>query len=310
MAKPESAFAAETNFMSNLVLTSVYGLSAEKVEPFLYSLRHCGCTDDLVVFANQISPECRAMLLQYQARLVEFESFGSQLAYAGLAERLASIPRAAYRAYVQHRRDVRCLIINCWRFFGFFEYLNQLQNKPDYVLLSDIRDVVFQANPFVFSPGLSVASECVRGTIRSSPGNSKWLWEAAGFLELIKLGKCTPVCAGTTAADYPSMIKYLAFMTEQLRKRYFWGLFDGVDQGLHNYLVYNRLVQPLHLQTNWNGPFLTLDSETVSPRNKTKDGYLCNEDGSVIPIVHQYDRIKDLFQKGKPRPPCWKFYTS
>jgi len=293
----------------NLILTSIYGLSAERVEPFFKSLRMSGYADKIVVFTNQISPECRAMLGEYQAQIVDFESLGLQLAYASLSKRLASAPKAIYRAYFKHPHDVRCLIVNCWRFFGIRDFLSNLEVKPKFVLLADVRDVVFQGNPveYVFQPGLSVASECVRGTIGQSQGNAKWLWEVAGWREMRRLAGRTPICSGTIAADHDTVMKYLCLMTEHMKRSYFWGLFDAIDQGLHNYFIHNQMIEPLHIFTNWNGPFLTLDSEVVLPKNKNRDGYLCNEDGSVIPIVHQYDRVKNLFQSGEPRPDCWKF---
>ena len=106
------------------------------------------------------------MLDKYQTEIINFESLGLQLAYASLAKRLASAPKAIYRAYYKYPHDVRCLIVNCWRFFGIRDYLSNLRDKPESVLLADVRDVVFQANPFPFSRGLSVASECVHGKIR------------------------------------------------------------------------------------------------------------------------------------------------
>ena len=294
----------------NLILTSIFNLSADKVEPFFKSLRMSGYADKVVVFINQVSPACRTVLDHYQAETLDFETLGLQLAYASLAKRLASAPKAIYRAYYKYPRDVRCLIVNCWRFFGIRDYLSNLRDKPEFVLLADVRDVVFQANPFPFPRGLSAASECVRGKIRHSQGNAKWLWEVAGFRELHRLGERTPVCSGTIAADYDTIVKYLDLMTEHLKRCFFWGLFDAIDQGLHNYFVHNQMIKPLRVFTNWNGPFLTLDSEIVLPKNKNRDGYLCNEDGSVIPTVHQYDRIKNLYQPGEPRPACWEFYNS
>jgi hypothetical protein len=95
-------------------------------------------------------------------------------------------------------------------------------------------------------------------------------------------------------------------MTTHLRRKFFWGMFDAIDQGLHNYFVHNQMVAPLRIYTNWNGPFLTLDSEVVSPEQKNPEGFLCNRDGSVVPIVHQYDRIKNLYRPGEPRPECWQ----
>ena len=180
------------------------------------------------------------------------------------------------------------------------------------VLLADVRDVVFQSNPFSFPfpPGLSAASECTRGTIRQSHGNKKWLWEAVGWRQMRRLTGKTAVCAGTTLADHATMTKYLELMTSHLNRRFFWALFDSIDQGLHNYFVHNRLIAPLTIHTNWNGPFLTGDSEVVGPKNKNREGYLCNDDGSIIPVVHQYDRIPGLFKPGEAKPQCWKFYRT
>jgi hypothetical protein len=232
------------------------------------------------------------------------------MAYARLTKRIRLAPKAIYHAYWKYHKDPSCLIVNCWRFFGFKNYLVSLKVKPHFILLADVRDVVFQSNPFSapLMPGISVASECVSSTIGRSRGNSKWLWEAAGFRQMRKLADFTPVCSGTTLADYRTMMNYLEMMTEHLNRSFFWGMFDAIDQGLHNYFVHNHMIAPLRVFTNWNGPFVTLDSEIVLPENKNSEGYLCNRDGSIIPIVHQYDRIKELYKSGETKPPCWKFY--
>jgi hypothetical protein len=296
----------------NLVLTSIYGLSTEIVEPFFYSLRLSGYTDQTVAIVTHITDDCRSMLTRYEATVIESEYHGLPMTYASLARRLRLAPGAIYRAYWKHRRDVRCLLVNCWRFFRFQEYLQHTAASPAFVLLADVRDVVFQGNPFsyAFPPGLSAASERAGGTIGQSRGNSKWLWEAAGTRELRRLADRTPVCSGTIVADGPTMRRYLDLMTEYLRRRFFWGLFDAIDQGLHNYFVHNRMITPLRVFENWDGPFLTLDSEVVTPERKTPEGFLCNRDGTRVPIVHQYDRVRDLYREGEPRPACWKFYRA
>lgn len=298
----------------NTILTSIYGLSADAVEPFFYSLRLSGCEDNAVVFATKISDDCRAVLKKYGATVIESDYHGLPMAYSGLARRVWLALKATCGYYRNHRRgekDASYLFVNCWRFFCFRDYLSKLDDKPALVLLADVRDVVFQRNPFSFpfQPGLSVASECTQKTISGSRGNTKWLLEAVGFREMRKIAHRTAVCAGTTMADYSTITKYLDLMTAHLNRRFFWALFDSLDQGLHNYFVHNQLVTPLHLCRNWNGPFLTLDSEVVLPENKTPDGYLCNKDGSIIPIVHQYDRIKALYRPNEPLPRCWKITT-
>jgi hypothetical protein len=296
----------------NMVLTSIYRLDAKTVEPFFRSLRLSGSTGPLVVLVAEISEACRALLRRYDATVVDIEYNGLPLSYLSLASKLRQSPKVIYRAYLQGgfwKKDSSRLLINCWRYFCARDYLGKLTRRPQFVLLADVRDVVFQSDPFAypFEPGLSAASECVRGTIGRSRGNLKWLWEVAGWREMRRLSDRAPICSGTTMADDATMTAYLDLMTQHMRRCYLWGLFDAIDQGLHNYFVHNRMIEPLHVFFNWNGPFLTLDSETIRPENKNRDGYLCNSDGSVVPIVHQYDRIKDLYRDGEPIPACWNF---
>jgi hypothetical protein len=296
----------------NLVMTSIYGMNAEAIEPFFHSLRNSGYSDEIVVFVASIPVESRELLRNYQATVIEVENRSMPVTYAGLGRKLFLAPAVLYRAYWKYRRDVSCLIVNCWRFFRFHEYIQALPQLPDRVLLADVRDVVFQSNPFdfPFEQGLSVASERSGSTIGQSRGNAKWLWEVGGWGQLRKHSKATPICSGTIVADGPTIRNFLGLMTQHLRRCYFWGLFDAVDQGLHNYFVRNQMIEPLRVFENWQGPFLTLDSELVTPERKTRDGFLCNRDGSIVPIVHQYDRVRDLFRAGEPRPDCWKFYRA
>jgi hypothetical protein len=114
------------------------------------------------------------------------------------------------------------------------------------------------------------------------------------------------VCAGTTMADYDTMMKYLDLVAFGIQRRFFWALLEGIDQGLHTHLVHRRRMAPIHSYSNWNGPFLTMDGEVVTPDRKNREGYLCNQDGSIVPIVHQYDRVRGLYREGDLVPPCWK----
>ncbi len=298
-----------------MVLTLIYRLGAKAVEPFFRSLRLAGFEGPVIVFVTEISDDCRETLLDYNATVVDVEHNGLPLFYSSLTTKLLQAPKIIYNGYLKPpfwKKDPSRLLIGCWRFFCAYDYLCKLTTKPEFVLLADVRDVVFQSNPFdyPFEPGLSVASECVRGTIGRSRGNLKWLWEVAGWRELRRLSASAPICVGTIMADNATMSTYLGLMTKHMRRCYFWGLFDGIEQGLHNYFVHNKMIEPLHICLNWNGPFLTLDSEIILPENKNHDGFLCNSEGLIVPIVHQYDRIKNLYRHGEPTPACWNFLTN
>ena len=297
----------------NTILTSTSGgLEAAAIEPFFYSLRASGCKADVVVFAANISAECQALLKQYQATVVDFDYRGMP-SLRSLSDRLRAGSRAAYRYYRRPRADAKehaYLFFNNARFFCYRDYLLNMREKPGLVFLSDLRDVVFQTDPFSwpFQPGISVAVECTSRKIKDSWAAVKGLLESTSVRETCRLARHDIVCAGTTMADYGTMMKYLELMTAGINRRFFWGLLDGIDQGLHTYFTHNRLISPTHYYTNWTGPFLTMDSEVVLPKHKNAEGYLCNEDGSIVPIVHQYDRVKGLYQPGEKVPPCWKYY--
>lgn len=297
----------------NTILTSTSGgLDAAAIEPFFYSLRLSGYKDNVVVFTGHISDDCRALLKDYQATVIDFDYRGIPTLHSR-TQRLLQGSKSVYKYYRSHRngeKDFRYLFFNNARFFYYYDYLLNVPDKPGLVLLADVRDVIFQADPFrfPFQPGLSVATECTRRTIRQSACAVKGLLASVGLRELCRIARRHIICAGTTMADYDTWMKYLDLITCHIKRRFFWALLEGIDQNLHMYFVYNRLVTPVHRYLNWKGPFLTLDREVVRPENKNRDGYLCNEDGSVVPIVHQYDRIRNLFRPEDARPPCWKLY--
>jgi len=297
----------------NMILTSTTGgLGADAIEPFFYSLRLSGYQDSVVVFASRISDQSREVLRKYRATVVEFDYQGMPVV-ANLTDRLPWAWKMISRYYRQHRfseKDFRYLVINCSRFFCYYQYLSGLQHKPKYVLQADIRDIVFQKDPFSFPfrSGLSVTTECQ--IIIKSRCAIKHLCETVGLFEMWRLARREIINCGTTVADFDTTMQYLELMTTHFNRAFFWALFEGIDQALHTYFVHKKLLDPIHIYNNWNGPFLTLDRVIVTSERKSTEGYLCNEDGSIVPIVHQYDRVKGLFKNGEAVPPCWRFYKS
>jgi hypothetical protein len=297
----------------NTILTSTSGgLDARDIEPFFSSLRLTGYRGAVIVFVSNVSPACRALLEDYQARTVDFDYRGiptlqnrTQRVWQGLKGAWNY-----YRSQPRGRQEPAFLFFNNSRFFAYHDYLLRVRDKPGLVMLADIRDVVFQRDPFSFpyQPGLSVASENTRRRIIHSRGAIKGMFESVGLLKTCRCLRHTIICAGTTIADYATMMRYLELITSDIKKRFFYALFDGIDQGLHTYYAHHQPIAPVQCFINWHGPFLTLDREVILPECKNHEGYLCNRDGSVIPIVHQYDRVKELYRPGETRPECWKLY--
>ena len=295
----------------NTILTSTSrALDADSLEPFFYSLRLSGYQDDVVIFASQITDDCRALLKKYRATVVDVEYYGMPT-LRSRTRRIIGYFKILSRYYLHHRpgeKDFHYLISNCSRFYCYYDYLRNLPKKPDFVFMADVRDIVFQRNPFSFpfETGLTVTTEC--RTIIQSRGAIKQLWETVGLIETWRIARRDIVNCGTIVADFDTTLKYLETVISYFNRCFFWALIEGIDQAVHTYLVHKQMIGPIHYFNNWKGPFLTLADEIVLPESKNGEGYLCNRDGSVIPVVHQYDRINGLYGEGDKRPDCWKLY--
>jgi hypothetical protein len=109
-------------------------------------------------------------------------------------------------------------------------------------------------------------------------------------------------CAGTTIAPASLMKRYLSAMLDQIgRMKDAQGC---ADQAAHNLLLYAGALDPVERLYNFRGPVLTVGSEPSYRLNSANE--LINANGTVINIVHQYDRHPELARlfeaKARPSP--------
>lgn len=198
-------------------------------------------------------------------------------------------------------------------------------------LATDFRDVVFQGNPFAIRwRGVGRAS-CGRGSAsalgrrsncdadlllptehpsaRFGPGrtmNGKWVAECGSekwrlaFHEAGHPVICSGVLLGTPTG-YAALARLFVRYSKQCGRR----PSPGFDQGFLNYAVYgNRFEEEteagLRVQPHGAGAVMTLTKaqsslDASAPRDERypmgANGVVTNYDGSVPPVVHQYDRM-------------------
>ena len=209
------------------------------------------------------------------------------------------------------------------------DWLEECKTCTGPVLISDIRDVFFQADPFgPGSPkveGLQVFEEHQNLT------TDNWLVSWPG--EVCKNTTFTKpmLCSGTTIGTREAMMDYLNTMYEEMKiwistkECRLWTIAD--DQSIHNLLFYagklaNAVAIPLgygivntigvetaeifelHAEkwalqniTRWYGTdHMQLDGATnrswigTKYRLTDEDGYFINKDGSKSHVIHQFDR--------------------
>jgi len=197
-------------------------------------------------------------------------------------------------------------------------------DPTSWILLIDARDTIFQQTPFERVPRRKTAvnSKSDGGTLiffgenadatslGKSKYNRKWLTLAYGESIAHAFKEKPTICSGSTMGEQSAIEAYLrAEVAESDESK---TVIFGADQGFHNYLYYsNKLAnaeairriivqdQGLGIVNNMGA----LRDKSLSEWGNGKivqktDAYpkntVFNWDGTVSPVVHQYDRHKTL----------------
>lgn len=185
------------------------------------------------------------------------------------------------------------LSIACSRYYYYYKYINN-NRKHNRILLTDVRDVVFQRNPFEIQQpeGIYLAIENTEIMLKNDSSNTRWIKNMYGKSELNKIGDAHVSCSGTTMGDENNIINYLKKMIIELSKVNYKiaGRF-GYDQGVHNYLLRNNNFKNVNFMYNGESPVYTM---LLTKNFNIKDGTLYNNDNTITPLLHQYDWHPEL----------------
>ena len=263
--------------MKNIILTIIDKYDYPFVEPFIKSLKKTGYADDLVIFtSNTVSKNTKKTLRDNGAIIVEYNSvYPFKSEYEGVFKNV-----------------VADLSISNYRFLFFLQYLLNNPNKFKNIMLTDIRDVIFQKHPFdnIAADSIYFFLEDAIQTFRYSELNYKWSLAANGKVIADTYIDEVVSCAGITIGAYALIVKYLEHMKTKLdfQKELPWAF----DQGVHN--GYVRYYKPagMHVLNN-DEPFVaTLGA--YQPYQLNGQGQVITKNKEIYAIVHQYDRFGDL----------------
>ena len=194
----------------------------------------------------------------------------------------------------------------------YHDFLKRYPNRFRYVMTSDIRDVAFQSNPFenpffrnyTTAPIIFAQEDVFFG---HELYNEIWIREVFGedaFPDFI--GKQISN-SGVVMGPAASMMDYLRLLTTILPANYKHD--GGMDQGVHNYLLYEILHKSLVKPFNYVVPSNGLVVFTVGSLSGFEEILGWNETLKVIfrqrwelpppPVVHQFDRNSFLDSRFK-----------
>ena len=182
------------------------------------------------------------------------------------------------------------------RFGAFAWHLRRRASLPETVLMADVRDVIFQADPWPALGGRAANFYSEGETpLIGATLTHRWIRRTLGTPIARVLAKQQVVCAGTVAARGDRMLELLlivitlAAIPRAVMTREF-----GIDQVLLNYVAHLGLIAGSEVRPN----FREVATLGLTPRERLSvaDGDIVNPDGSISAIVHQYDRFADLWQ--------------
>lgn len=261
----------------NVILTIMQGYDYPFVEPFFESLRKVGYEGDLAIFtADDLSWATRKKLGVMGAKLFHFKTKYPFI--EGYEE--------AFKEITPH------VSINNYRFIFYLQFLKEHQQEYDRVMLTDIRDVIFQRAPFSImkDEGIYFFLEDVTQTFRHK-FNYQWLASATDKETAESLADEQVSCAGVTMGNTAMVIDYLEYIREKLSgcEKLEWGL----DQGIHNSYIY--LTKPANSCISGSDKPYVINLGAYQPYQLGADDEVVNTAGEAYAIVHQYDRSGKLF---------------
>lgn len=178
--------------------------------------------------------------------------------------------------------------------FAIFAQLLKQAPPATQVLLTDVRDVVFQGP--LFDPPVKDIEAFPEGeniTMSEHALNLRYGEALVGRPVSSIMDDQAPLCAGTIAGragKVAALCRTMLFLSAIPRSGR--GSSFGADQAAYNLAVHLGLVEA-EIQPNY-GRVATLGWRDNVGARATEEGVILNPDGSASPIVHQYDRRADL----------------
>jgi hypothetical protein len=257
----------------NLVMGLATNYTKKDIAPFVRSLRGTGYTGDIVLWVSNLDSETRDFFTEHGVH----SEFFWDITFVPFHFMLS-------------------------RNFSYYSWLRAMENRNRYfdrIFLTDVRDVVFQSDPFTAAPPgeLVVFLEDQSATLDTCPYDAYWVRSSAGKHVFDELRGRRISCAGTVLGTWTGILRYLL----QIQLGAFEcaipaRLLEGIDQGIHNVLLYRNRLRSATVVENGEHVFTM---GTVPQRNVivTPENKIADRRGRVCPVLHQYDRhpsVRDM----------------
>jgi hypothetical protein len=277
----------------NHVITVAAGYSVEQIRLFLASLQHFAPGVSLDLIVDRVTPEYEKAVRGLFPRCSFHLLPPSALRDFGLKRKWArSILKRLTEWSGSRELGVRLLKVNILRYLVVCDLLSSWNLANANILLSDSRDVVFQADPFLGKwPLLWTCKEDKR--IEDCGFNRRAFIQAGGEAAFLKARHNWVVCSGITGGRSDHVLRYLQIFSQMVRESATRFALRVGDQGIHNYLVWLRPELEFTILPNGS---IAANLALTDPKNLIFENDLVRlRDNPDTPgILHQYDRHPQL----------------
>lgn len=249
------------------------------MERFIASLRHSALDADVCIFVDDVSSET-IRTLQHHGVIVE---------------------RIGPRAQPH-------MPFHSGRFFSYLDFLARHADEYDHVMLTDLRHVVLQSDPFAKPLPTEIVYALQRRRLGDAEELRDCMTQAYGEAVALNMRDCLVSCVGTTVGTASGILRYLVAMTHELSARS-QPVTGRIDHAVHNY------VARMHpLRDAWVDPtdsiVATMQDMPARSIRVSEQGVLI--DGRPVPVLHQWDsnattaeyvRTAPRFRLDGPAPP-------
>jgi hypothetical protein len=253
----------------SLILTAGIGYSYRDLERFMKSyFKQCADSCDLIVITD-CNIEKRATFKDHGVEIFPYSS-----------------------------AQVIPTVINNSRYFAYMDVLLCVEGQYENVFLCDSRDLIFQGNIFdaIHDEGLHFFLE--DKTIQQEYWNSMWIERFYGVKALREIQSKPIVCSGTTYGSFRSIVRYVSLMVNEMPRQKFvnFGQFaySAYDQGIHNYLIHNNMID-LEVHMHNNHKIVSTLGFTDKKHIKLLENGMFEVQETVPVVLHQYDRHMEIF---------------
>lgn len=291
------------------------GYRYEQIQPFFVSAQKAGITARIFLIRSPFDSDVRESAIKDFPQTTVVKPF--QMVFSPLLIRSSRFSQAVSYCLAQLMRPMlkkwpglfettadlmACVLHPSVSRYIFSRNILKSNTELSKVLLTDVRDVVFQRDPFVDIDGkLHVGEE--DKLIMKEPDNLRWIFALTeDYSTLERLLEKRVICSGVTLAPANVLRQYLddfAYQAMAVWHRIRSG--GAFDQGIHNLLLSGgKTTIPISLEPLGSSLVMTVCDEWEKYWTLDEQTGVLGKDGKRVAIVHQFDRkqrLIDYFEK-------------